>query len=87
MTTLPTVPPVSRLRRMWNGWKRIAHRIGNFQARVLLTVVYFVVITPFALAVRWGADPLALKSGAPRGWLPRPASDRHPTLDTAGRQS
>ncbi len=58
-------------RSLWELWKRAAKKIGDFQARVLLTLFYFVVLAPFALAVRWGSDPLALKAGAPRGWHPR----------------
>jgi hypothetical protein len=59
---------LSLLRRLWAGWKRIGRRIGDFQARVLLTLFYFVFLAPFALAVRWKADPLGLKR--PGGWLP-----------------
>lgn len=52
-------------------WRRVARRIGDVQARLLLTVFYFVLLAPFALAVRLGADPLALKLGAGRGWRAR----------------
>jgi hypothetical protein len=57
----------TRLRRLWQGWKRLGRKIGDFQARVLLTVFYFVILAPFALAMRWLADPLGLKR--PGGWL------------------
>jgi len=57
--------------RAWAAWKKIARRIGDFQARVILTVLYFIVIAPFALAVRRLADPLAIKPGSPKGWQPR----------------
>jgi hypothetical protein len=56
------------LRRLWEGWKRVGRKLGDWQARMLLTVFYFVVLAPFALAVRWKADPLGLKR--PGGWLP-----------------
>jgi hypothetical protein len=62
--------------RLWQWWKRVAHRIGDFQARLLLTVCYFVVIAPFALAVRSMTDPLAIKPGTPKGWRARPADAR-----------
>ncbi|PYN94142.1 MAG: hypothetical protein DMD91_28640 [Candidatus Rokuibacteriota bacterium] len=48
------------LRRLWQGWKRIAHKIGDFQARVLLTIFYFVIVAPFGL-----------KAKTPRGWRQR----------------
>ena len=77
---------MSPLRRLWRGWKRVGRTIGDFQARVLLTLFYFVVIAPFALVVCWATDPLALKPRTPRGWRPRmPASGT--ALERARRQS
>ncbi len=73
------------LGRLWRGWKRIAHKIGDFQARVLLTVFYFVILAPFALIVRLAADPLAVKSSTIRGWHPRSAGTGG-ALDRARRQ-
>jgi hypothetical protein len=76
VTTRPApaaAPPAGALRRLWTGWTRVAHRIGNVQARVMLTVFYAVVVSPFALAVRVLSDPLRL--GAPPAWRPRDAPD------------
>ena len=72
-------------RSLWELWKRAAKTIGDFQARVLLTLFYFVILAPFALAVRWGSDPLALKAGAPRGWHPR-GEETNALLDRATKQ-
>ena len=55
------------VRRLWAGWKRVGRRFGDFQARLLLTVFYFLILAPFALVVRFKADPLGLKRGG--GWL------------------
>jgi len=71
-------------RRLWTGWKRIAHKLGDIQARVLLTVFYFLVVAPFALAIRVFADPLSLKPRTPKGWRPRPHGPRG--LEQARRQ-
>jgi hypothetical protein len=68
-TPAETAVPTGRLRRLWEGWKRIAHRIGNVQARVMLTVFYIVIVTPFALAVRALSDPM--RFAAPPAWLPK----------------
>ncbi len=73
------------LRRAWTWWKRVARKIGDFQARVLLTLCYFIVVAPFALAARWGSDPLAIKPGSPRGWRPRPHQQGAP-MERAMRQ-
>jgi hypothetical protein len=58
-------------RRLREGWKRVGKRIGNFQARVLLGIFYAVFLAPFAVMLRWLSDPLAIKPGSKRGWLPR----------------
>lgn len=48
------------LKRLWQAWKELAHRIGNFQARVILTVFY-ALLAPFGLGTRLFSDPLRLK--------------------------
>jgi hypothetical protein len=55
-------------RQLWAHWKIIARRIGDFQARALMTAFYFLVLGPVALALRWRSDPLAIKPTTPRGW-------------------
>jgi hypothetical protein len=71
-TTADTFGPPARkkggIKELWAAWKRIARKIGDFQARVLLTIFYFVLLAPFALIVRRTSDPLAMKTGAQRGW-------------------
>ena len=74
------------LRSLWEGWKRVARKIGNFQARIILLVFYFVVVCPFALVVRWTSDPLSLKPKSPHGWRPAPQPEGNPA-DRAMRQS
>lgn len=46
------------------AWRRYLFRVGDFQGRLVLALVYFVVVTPFALVVRFGQDPLQLRSSA-----------------------
>jgi hypothetical protein len=55
-------------RQLWGRWKRVARRIGDFQARALMTLFYFVILGPVSLALRWRSDPLAIKATTPRGW-------------------
>ncbi len=73
------------LRRVWQRWKRIARRIGDVQARILLIVFYFTVLAPFALVVRWATDPLAIKPGTPQGWRNR-RDERGTLRERATRQ-
>ena len=53
---------------LWERWKRFGKRIGDFQARALLSIFYFIILAPFALIVRLVSDPLAIKSDTGRGW-------------------
>lgn len=70
MSDAPTAATrTSPLRRLWNGWRKVAHAIGHVQSLLILTVVYFVVVGPFALAVRLFSDPLALRTAVPDAWL------------------
>jgi hypothetical protein len=71
------------LKRLWEGWKKIAHKIGNFQARVLLTVFYAVLVLPFGLAARLFSDPLRIKK-RPTEWLDHP--DEPTTMEWARKQ-
>jgi hypothetical protein len=59
------------LKRAWQAWKRIAHAIGNFQARVLLTLFYAVLVFPFGVVIRLFSDPLRIKR-RPSQWLAHP---------------
>ena len=71
------------LKRIWEAWKRIAHKIGNFQARLLLTILYLILVLPFGLGVRLFADPLRIKKrGA--GWVDHPTDSYN--VDWARRQ-
>lgn len=47
-------------RRLWEGWKRIARRIGEFQSRVILTGLYFLLFGPLLPFIR-SRDPLRLR--------------------------
>lgn len=64
-------PFVQKLEALWEGWKRIAHVIGNFQARVLLTILYAILVLPFGLIVRLFSDPLRIKH-RPASWIDHP---------------
>jgi len=80
-----TNPPPSVWRRIWERWKVIAHVIGTFQARLILSVLYLVMLPPFALIRRLVGDPLGRRpTSGSTSWRPRPPDA--PTLDEARRQ-
>jgi len=56
-------------RRLWRGWKRIVRAVGTLFSRTVLTVVYFIGLLPFAIALRRSSDPLQLRP-APATWTP-----------------
>jgi hypothetical protein len=62
------------LRALGRAWIPVARRIGHLQAYLMMTVVYFVFIAPFAYAARAFADPLSLGAGAT--WHPVAAPAR-----------
>ncbi len=72
-------------RRAWERWKVIAQKIGDFQARLILGVLYLGLVGPVALLRRLAADPLGLRLER-RGsyWISRPVGDV--TIDLARRQ-
>jgi hypothetical protein len=80
-------PRPGALRRLFEAWKRLGRRLATFQARVLLTLFYFVVLAPFALVLRLTSDPLALRRGAAGKWRPREADDPRDPLARARDQS
>ena len=71
------------------GWKRIAHAIGRFQTRVIITVFYFLVIGPLGSVMRLlGWDPLDThKRKAARGTNWRPVRESEPDVESLRRQS
>lgn len=68
------------LKRAWRSWKRIAKRVGNLQARILLTIFYAVVMFPFGIAVRLWFDPLRIKQ-RPNRWLDHSPNHSEETRD------
>ena len=60
------------LKRLWQGWKGFSTRLGAFQTRVLLSLVFFILGSPFILFARVLGDPLHLRTrGSESYWLSR----------------
>lgn len=71
------------LKDLWQVWVRVAHKIGNFQARVILTILYSVLVFPFGIVVRLFGDPLRIKV-RPSRWIDHP--DETHDLEWARKQ-
>ncbi len=67
--TAPAIPAgTGFFRRLWLRWVAFSHRLGDFQGRLLMVFVYFLLITPFGIGMRLFGDPLGRKKNAPLGW-------------------
>lgn len=73
------------LKSIWKTWKRIGQAIGDFIARIVLTVFYFTLFAPFAIGIRLFGDPLMIKKEKHlSSWLERTTQDI--VIDNARRQ-
>lgn len=73
------------LGRIWTRWKAIGQRIGDFQARVILTVLYFLLLGPPALIIKLLRDPLKLRRPPHESaWIPGP--EEPVSMESARRQ-
>jgi len=67
----PTVEG-SFFKRIWIRWKAFSRRMGSFQSRMILSLLYFIFILPFALGVKLFSDPLLIKKKtSSTHWLPK----------------
>jgi len=73
----------SKLKDLWRWWQKIAKKIGDFQARLILTLFYFVVVLPLGLIVRLFSDPLGRKKTS-AGWEVK--SETPSNVESARRQ-
>jgi len=84
LVTLGLVAP-SLLAPVERGWMAMAEVLGRINTRIILSVLYFAVMTPFGLIRRWRDDPLdrRMHDGRASNWIPRerkpvdPARYRH----------
>jgi hypothetical protein len=72
------------MKKLWEGWKRIAKAIGNFNARVIMTIFYFIFLSPLSIPVK-AKDPLVIRGKKKAGWNPRPPAEDTP-MEQALRQ-
>jgi len=71
-------------RRAYDRWMRIAHVIGVFNTRVIMSLLYFLIVLPMGLVFRMVSDPLQLKEPKDTNWVPLPSPDHK--LESARQQ-
>ncbi len=84
LSILFIIAAVLLIENFWQNWKAFGQFLGNWVARVLLTIFYFTVFLPFGIGVRLFSDPLAIKTQPDKLWRPRPTGDK--TLEDLQRQ-
>jgi hypothetical protein len=56
--------------KLWPSWKNFSKRMGSFQSQILLSLFFFLFISPFALAMKMLSDPLKIKEKSTKSyWL------------------
>jgi hypothetical protein len=73
------------LKRLWEGWKKVGSAIGDFLARIVLSILYFTLVLPFGLITRLSRDPLDLHPKNSTQWQSR--STRDHTIEDGRRLS
>ncbi len=72
------------LHPVYRGWMAMAQGLGWFNTRLLISVVYFLMMTPIGLVMRLiGRDPLARRLRDRESyWIPRqPAGDARRSME------
>ncbi|MCS7259405.1 MAG: hypothetical protein NZ765_01280 [Anaerolineae bacterium] len=71
---------------LWQAWKVFARRMGNYQGRVFMALLYFTVVLPFGAVATFLGDPLGIKrKRSASNWQPKQMSTK-PSIEEAGRQ-
>lgn len=64
------------IKDFWHNWREFGQFLGNWLARVVLTIFYFTIFVPFGIGVRMFADPLQIKKQPDQLWRPRDTGDQ-----------
>ena len=65
----------SVFRKAWNKWMRFAEIIGTVQMVIILTIMYWVLLSVMAIPFKIFSDPLSLRRSHKVGWVERPPGD------------
>ena len=63
------------MKKVWEKWKVISNKLLEKEAMVILTILYFILITPIALIYKLFADPLKLKTKKRSFWFEKDTSN------------
>jgi len=75
-------------KNIWEKWKIIAHKIGQFNTKIIVTVVYFIMISPLGALFRlfgWNPLDLSFHSENKTNW--KDVQKQNPDIESLKRQS
>ncbi len=49
-------------KRAWQRWQEFSKRMGSFHSRMILSFFFFLIVSPYGLAVKIFSDPLKIKN-------------------------
>lgn len=52
---------MKHLKIIWKYWRKFGKKLGNFQALIIFTLFYFLILWVVGLITRYFSDPLNLK--------------------------
>ncbi len=73
------------LKDLWREWLRVSRHIGSFNARALITLIYFTILALFGIPMRLLGDPMGVKK-QPQSSAWHERATRDLDLETARRQ-
>lgn len=50
------------IKKIWNIWKKITEKIGNFQATIIFSLLFYILITPLGIIIKLFTDFFAEKT-------------------------
>jgi hypothetical protein len=60
--------PANVFKKIWQSWNDFSKRMGSFQSRILLSLFFFILVSPYAIAVKVFSDPLNIKYQSRTSW-------------------
>ena len=67
----PASPNLHPLKKLWRGWLRFAEILGTVQMIVILTIIYWLLLSIMAVPFKFLSDPLAQRGRTQERWVLR----------------
>ncbi|OGH04042.1 MAG: hypothetical protein A2W22_00245 [Candidatus Levybacteria bacterium RBG_16_35_11] len=56
----------SKLKSGWDKWKKFGRIVANFQAQIIFTLFYFLILWTVGIIFHFASDPLNIKNKSKR---------------------